>query len=153
MGPIEDLENETGVFFHYEGIDFILENEELYHEWIEKIFSKNNAHYKVINYIFCDDEYLLDVNRQYLNHDYYTDIISFPYAEHPQPVEGDIFISIERVKENSEENQTPFENELKRVMAHGILHFLGYKDKSEEEQHIMRAKEEEMITLPLSEGY
>ena len=133
--------------FFSEDIDFELSQPETYVRWINIILNAHKATGEAISYIFCSDEYLLKVNREYLNHDYYTDIISFPYAEFPQPISGDIFISIDRVKDNSLEHGTVFETELRRVMAHGLLHFLGFKDKSEEEQKLMREKEEEMIGI------
>jgi rRNA maturation RNase YbeY len=99
-----------------------------------------------INYIFCDDDYLHKINLQYLEHDTLTDIISFDYSLGNE-LHGDIFISIERVKENATDFAVDFENELKRVMVHGILHYCGYKDKSDSDAVIMRAKEEEKINM------
>ncbi|MCL4107804.1 UNVERIFIED_CONTAM: hypothetical protein GTU68_027189 [Idotea baltica] len=107
----------------------------------------NEVSLQVINYIFCSDEYLLEINQNYLKHDYYTDIISFPYSEKPSPLQGDIFISIDRVMENAKDREISFEKELLRVVSHGFLHFCGYKDKTEEEQENMRRKEEEMMQL------
>lgn len=143
-------DEESEINFYYEDIDFELPETTNYAGWISKVLVKNNASASNLNYIFCTDEYLLKINLEYLNHDYYTDIISFPYAEHPNPIEGDIFISIDRVKDNAINNKVLFDNELLRVMAHGLLHFLGYKDKTEEDQRIMRAKEEEMMALFVS---
>ena len=94
-----------------------------------------------INFIFCDDEYLLQVNNKYLKHDYYTDIISFDYSE-SKMINGDIFISIDRVLDNSKTFHKSFNNELRRVMSHGLLHFCGYKDKTDSEKALMRRKEE-----------
>ena len=99
-----------------------------------------------INYIFCDDEYLLEINQQYLDHDTLTDIISFDYCVGNE-LHGDIFISVERVRENALDFDVKFEEELLRVMAHGVLHYCGYKDKSEEDEKLMRQKEEEKIKL------
>jgi rRNA maturation RNase YbeY len=99
-----------------------------------------------LDYIFCDDEYLLKINQDYLDHDTYTDIITFPYGD-LNVIAGDIFISVERVKENAVNFRVDFELELKRVMAHGVLHLLGYGDKSEEEVLQMRLKEDEKIKL------
>ena len=115
--------------------------------WINEIIRVNNAQLKSINYIFCSDEYLLNINKEYLDHDYYTDIISFPFSESPDPIQGDIFISIDRVIENASDNKTMFEHELLRVMSHGLLHFLGYKDKSDKNKAEMRNAEDEMIRL------
>lgn len=99
-----------------------------------------------INYIFCDDEYLLKINLEYLNHDTLTDIITFDYVE-KGVLSGDIYISIERVRENSEIFSVPFEQELHRVLAHGVLHLCGYKDKSDEDAAVMRKKEDFAIQL------
>lgn len=140
-------ESQDQINFHYEDIDFSIKESNLFHEWLTQIISVNKVELEVINYIFCSDDYLLNINRTYLNHDYYTDIISFPYREAPEPIQGDVFISIDRVRENANINQVNFENELLRVMAHGLLHFIGYTDKSEEEQAIMRKKEDEMMAL------
>lgn len=99
-----------------------------------------------INYIFCDDNYILEINQKYLNHDYYTDVIGFQY-EKGIILKGDIYISIERLVDNAKINQVPFIDELIRVMIHGILHFMNYGDKTDEEIKIMRAKENEYLTL------
>ncbi|PHK27105.1 rRNA maturation factor, partial [Nostoc linckia z16] len=99
-----------------------------------------------VNYIFCDDEYLLQKNIEFLDHDTLTDIISFDYTM-GNLISGDIFISIERVADNAKDFNVPFEEELRRVMAHGILHYCGYKDKSEQDETIMREKEEEKMLL------
>jgi probable rRNA maturation factor len=100
-----------------------------------------------LNYIFCSDEYLHQMNLTYLNHDTLTDIITFDNSEAEQIIEGDIFISIDRVKENSEEFDVLFETELHRVLVHGLLHLFGYKDKSEREKVLMREKEEACLSL------
>ena len=132
-------------YFNYE-TDFELENETSYEKWISTIIQSEEKEAGEINYIFCDDDYLLKINVDYLDHDTLTDIISFDYCE-GNFLQGDIFISIERVRENAAEFNTIFEEELKRVMAHGILHYCGYKDKSEEESLAMRQKEEEKIKM------
>ena len=93
-----------------------------------------------ITVVFCSDDYLLEVNRKYLNHDYFTDIITFDYVEN-EIISGDLFISIDRIKENSGTFETSFLKELFRVVFHGVLHLNGYKDKSEEDERLMRAKE------------
>src|SRR5690606_39599380 len=99
-----------------------------------------------INYIFCDDDYLYDININYLNHNTLTDIISFDYTD-GATISGDIFISVERVKENAAELGIDFHQELLRVMAHGVLHYCGYKDKSDEDAKLMRTKEDEKIKM------
>lgn len=131
--------------FNYE-TDFELDNEILFSEWISKIIVSENKTEGEINYIFCDDEYLHKINLEYLQHDDLTDIISFDYSVGNE-LHGDIFISIERVLENADEFQVEFENELKRVMAHGVLHYAGYKDKTVKDADIMRTKENEKIAL------
>jgi probable rRNA maturation factor len=103
-----------------------------------------------INFIFCDDEYLLSLNKTHLQHDTLTDIITFRYQEHPLPLESDIYISVDRVKENACQYNVSFENELNRVMAHGLFHLLGYKDKTTAEAKIMREKEDEALALWLA---
>ena len=103
---------------------------------------KENKAIDVISFIFCSDDYLLGLNQQFLNHDTYTDIISFDYTEKGGPVKGEIYISIERVKENAMHFDTTFIYELHRVIFHGVLHLCGYKDKLKADQLVMRAKEE-----------
>lgn len=131
--------------FHYE-TDFQITSEAKYIAWIEKIISSEQKLIGELNYIFCDDAYLFKLNVDYLDHDTLTDIISFDYSDHIT-IQGDIFISVDRVKENAKEYKVSLENELRRVMSHGILHYCGYKDKTEEDTKIMRQKEEEKIAL------
>ena len=108
---------------------------------LERLIINEGFNLGEINYIFCDDNYLLEVNKEYLNHDYYTDIISFDYSENKM-ISGDIFISIDRVFENSKSFEKTFDHELRRVMFHGLLHFCGYKDKTDSEKEKMRKKED-----------
>lgn len=133
------------ISFNYES-DFSLEQEDSYASWIETIIESENKILGEISYIFCDDDYLHTINMQYLNHDTLTDIISFDYTE-GDVISGDIFVSIERVIDNANDFNVPFEEELKRVLAHGVLHYCGYKDKSNSDALIMRTKEEEKIKL------
>jgi len=133
------------ISFNYE-TDFELGNETLFSNWIAKIIESENRLEGEINYIFCDDDYLHKINLQYLNHDTLTDIISFDYSE-GNFLQGDVFISIERVQDNATDFNISLLEELKRVMAHGILHYCGYKDKSAEEEKIMRQKEEEKMKM------
>jgi len=133
------------ISFNYE-LEFQLENEEQYSSWISNVISSENKKEGDINYIFCDDEYILEINKQYLDHDYYTDIISFDYSVGNE-LHGDIFVSIERVRENAIEFEVTFDEELKRVLAHGVLHYCGYNDKTEEEELLMRSKEDEKIKM------
>ena len=133
------------ISFNYES-DFSLEQEDVYASWIETIVESENKILGEISYIFCDDEYLHTINMQYLNHDTLTDIISFDYTE-GDIISGDIFVSIERVEDNAKDFNVSFDEELKRVLAHGVLHYCGYKDKSDSDALIMRSKEEEKIKL------
>jgi rRNA maturation RNase YbeY len=133
------------ISFNYEN-EFELSNEEQLSNWISSVIVSEDKKEGEINYIFCDDEYLLGLNEQYLNHDTLTDIISFDYSVGKE-LHGDIFISTERVLENAAEFKVSFEEELKRVMVHGVLHYCGYKDKSEEDEKLMRSKEDEKIKM------
>lgn len=113
---------------------------------IETVLANENRTLGEVNYIFCSDEYLLNINKQYLNHDYYTDVISFDYSE-DGIISGDIFISVDTVKDNAKEYEVEFEKELARVMVHGVLHFIGYKDKTDEDAKLMRQKENQYLPL------
>lgn len=113
---------------------------------IEIVLANENRTLGEVNYIFCSDEYLLNINKQYLNHDYYTDVISFDYSE-DGIISGDIFISVDTVKDNAKEYEVEFEKELARVMVHGVLHFIGYKDKTDEDAKLMRQKENQYLPL------
>ena len=133
------------ISFNYES-DFNLDDETVYADWLSKVISSEIKNEGEINYIFCDDDYLLEINQQYLDHDTLTDIISFDYSIGNE-LHGDIFISIERVRENAQDYSVSFEEELKRVMVHGVLHYCGYKDKSEQDENLMREKEEEKMKM------
>ncbi|WKW45967.1 rRNA maturation RNase YbeY [Myroides sp. JBRI-B21084] len=133
------------VIFNYE-TTFTLENEAIYEEWIDAIIESEDKEAGEINYIFCDDEYLHKINLEYLQHDTLTDIISFDYCI-GDLISGDIFISVERIEENAKEYEVSFQNELLRVMSHGVLHYCGYKDKTEEDAQLMRLKEQEKINM------
>lgn len=118
--------------------------------WIKSCIEKRNGELRDLNYIFCNDDYILDINRQYLNHDYFTDIISFDYSEYDYEtqktlVSGDLFISLDTVRSNSQLIGVEFEEELHRVIIHGVLHLLGFKDKTEQEEKEMRKEEEECL--------
>ncbi len=131
--------------FNYE-TDFELNNEAQFSNWISRILVSENKKEGEINYVFCDDEYLLKLNIEHLQHDTLTDIISFDYSLGNE-LSGDIFISVERVKYNANDFNVTFDEELKRVMAHGVLHFCGFKDKTDSDSEIMRNKEDEKIKL------
>lgn len=134
------------ISFQNLSISFKLQNKQHIKNWIKSVAEKEKKQVGNINYIFCNDEELLDVNIKHLNHDTYTDIITFDYSE-AKKIHGDIFISVERVLENSSKFKTTFDNELSRVMIHGILHLCGYKDKSKKDAELMREKENSYIKL------
>jgi rRNA maturation RNase YbeY len=131
--------------FNYEN-DFNLDNEEAIADWLSAVIVSEKKNEGEINYIFCDDDYLHKINLEYLNHDTLTDIISFDYTMGNE-LNGDIFVSVERVQDNANDFDVSFEEELKRVLVHGVLHFCGYKDKGEEDERLMRLKEDEKIAM------
>lgn len=133
------------ISFNYE-TDFELNNETAFIKWVSLIITSENKKEGDINYVFCDDNYLQKINMEYLQHDTLTDIISFDYSLGNE-LHGDIFISVEMVRENAVDYNVSFDEELKRVMSHGILHYCGYKDKTEKDSEIMRNKEDEKIVL------
>ncbi len=113
--------------------------------WLSKVCIAEDKELGDVNLIFCSDNYLLELNVKHLEHDYYTDIITFDYSE--ETISGDLFISIDRVEDNANSYKVPFSEELNRVIAHGVLHLIGYGDKSEEEAATMRIKESEALKL------
>jgi probable rRNA maturation factor len=125
---------------------FNLQNEAKTTTWIERVVVSEGFVIGEINYIFCDDTYLNHINKEFLKHDSFTDIISFDYSLGKQ-INGDIYISIDRVLDNAEKYNVTFENELRRVMIHGVLHYMGYKDKTTEEKKVMRLKENSTVYL------
>mgnify|MGYP001386845440 FL=1 len=131
-------------FFYENTEEKIQENLKI---WIEKIIISEEKKIGEINYIFCDDEYLLKINQDFLDHDYYTDIITFDQVR-GKTISGEIFVSLQRIKDNASLISKNYEEEKKRVIAHGVLHLCGYKDKTEEQQKIMRAKEDFYLSLP-----
>jgi probable rRNA maturation factor len=130
------------IHFFNEDVDFKVPNPRKTKTWLKGIINSEGYELNQLNYVFCSDEYLLNINRQYLDHDFYTDIITFDSSENKGIVEGDIFISIERVQENANDLNKTFEDELRRVLAHGILHLVGYDDIEDEQELEMRAKED-----------
>lgn len=131
--------------YHYE-TEFDLENIKEYTSWINTIVVSEDVHLGDLSYIFCSDEYLIKLNQKYLGHDTYTDIVTFNYSEE-DVISGEIYISVDRVKENAVKFKEDFNKELRRVMAHGVLHLLGYNDKSKNEKEEMRTKEDEKINM------
>ena len=131
--------------FHYQKVEAI-ESEVLFSVWLDKVAQSEGFTVGDLTYIFCNDDYLLELNKTYLKHDTLTDIITFDYVS-GTVVSGDIFISLERLLENAEAFNDTFENERLRVMAHGLLHLMGFNDKCPEDQSIMRKKENEKIKM------
>ncbi|MGA0556880.1 rRNA maturation RNase YbeY [Larkinella sp. VNQ87] len=131
--------------FFTEDIKFTLSEKTPTRQWLTARAKAEGFSVGELNYIFCSDEYLLQVNREYLDHDYYTDIITFDNSEDENRLEGDIFISIDRVRDNARQLNVPDEQELRRVLAHGLLHLCGYGDKTDDEALVMRQKEDESL--------
>tara|TARA_R110002051_G_scaffold127250_2_gene200936 strand:- start:7655 stop:8074 length:420 start_codon:yes stop_codon:yes gene_type:complete len=131
--------------FNYE-TDFELKSETNYVDWLSRVIVSENKLIGNLSFIFCSDEYLLDINLKYLDHDTFTDIITFDYCIGNE-ISGDIFISIDRIKDNADSFNVSFDSELLKVMAHGVLHLMGYKDKKERDISVMRNKEDEKTKL------
>ncbi len=131
------------VSFHFEDVAFDLPDQQALTDWLVDVAAREGKDFYEVNYIFCSDEHLRGINVEYLDHDYYTDVITFPLSE--DSVHGDIFISSERVDDNARTEGVPFLYELCRVMLHGVLHLAGYGDKTPEEEALMRRKEEEYL--------
>ncbi|MDZ4668663.1 MAG: rRNA maturation RNase YbeY [bacterium] len=115
--------------------------------WLMSVSMSHKAEIKELSFNFCSDEYILEMNKEHLNHDYYTDIITFDMGEPGGAIEGDIYISIDRVKENAKLNNTKYDMELNRVMAHGLLHLIGFQDKTIDQQKEMRLAEDGALKL------
>lgn len=128
------------ILFFSEEVELPEVNQVKVSEWIQDTIKKEDAKYESINIVFCSDEFLLRLNKEHLAHDYFTDIITFQYEK--DPIEGELFISLDRVIENAKDRKIPFLTELHRVIIHGVLHMIGYGDKSEEEQKTIRSKED-----------
>ena len=133
--------------FFPEEIDFKISQPQKTSKWIKTVSQSEGYKIGDLNYIFCSDDYLLEINKQYLEHDYYTDIITFDNSEEEGKLEGDIYVSIDRVKDNAEVLGIDFETELRRVLIHGLLHLIGYEDSDDSLKTIMRAKEDECLLL------
>jgi probable rRNA maturation factor len=132
----------AGIGFHNQDISFKLPNPRKTTLWIKSAIKNEGFGLNQVNYIFCSDEYLREMNIEYLNHKTYTDIITFDNSDEKGQIEGDIFISIDRVRENAIKLKTEFPDELRRVLIHGILHLIGYSDKSSRKKAEMRKKED-----------
>lgn len=135
------------IIFFNEDVDFKFQGKNNFKAWLKKVADKEGFKIKDLNYIFCSDEYLHKINVDYLDHDTLTDIITFDNSEDESTIEGDIFVSIERVKENSQTLNTVFEEEIKRVVIHGLLHLCGHDDHSIEEKVEMRRLESKYISI------
>ena len=133
-------EPEIPVSFHFEDVDFDLPDEQKLTDWLLGVAESEGKPFVEVTYIFCSDERLREMNVEFLDHDYYTDVITFPYAD--DAVHGDVFISSERVADNAQTLKVPFEHELCRVLVHGVLHLAGYLDKTEEAERVMRERED-----------
>jgi rRNA maturation RNase YbeY len=134
------------ISFHNEDIAFVLPQKRLYKQWIEQTALSHGKTIGELTYLFCSDEYLLEMNKTYLQHDYYTDIITFDYSEENK-ISGDLFISVERVKDNALKIGVSLQNEMQRVVIHGVLHLCGFKDKEKTDVQIMRKMEEKALLL------
>lgn len=137
--------SQNKIHFHFQSKAFSLKNRRLLKQYILDLFKSEGRSAEAVNYIFCTDDFLLEVNRQYLNHDFYTDIVTFDLSAKDGKIVSDIFISIDRVRENSTLYKVTFVRELHRVIFHGALHLVGYKDKSAKQTKQMRLKEDEYL--------
>lgn len=131
--------------FFNEDVPYKLLQKRVISQWLKKQAEQEGYSVGDLNYIFCSDEHVLQVNRDYLQHDYYTDIITFDQSEEEELIEGDIFVSVDRVADNASQLAITAEQEMRRVLAHGMLHLCGYGDKTDEEEAHMRAKEDEWL--------
>ncbi len=132
----------SAIAFHVaEDIKLPIKNKPAYRQWILDTAQAEQKSIDFVNYIFCTDEYLKDINIKYLNHDYYTDIITFPYRE-DEVIQSDMYISVDRVADNAKAYGVPFEVELRRVMIHGLLHLIGYDDHEDSDIAVIRSKED-----------
>ncbi len=132
------------VEFYFEDVQFDF-NQAIIREWILLVIEGHQKSLKQVQIIFCTDEFLLDINQKYLQHDYYTDIISFPYSV--SPIEGELYISVERIRENALLFKVSFEQELHRVIIHGILHLIGFKDETPKEKQDIQMAEDEALKI------
>lgn len=139
--------SKASINFFTEDTNYILKNKRKIKAWIASAITTEGYTLQELNFILCSDEYLLRINQDYLNHDTYTDVITFDSSEELKTIAGDIFISIERVKENASEIKIPAIDELCRVMIHGTLHLLGYKDKTKSAKRLMTAREDHYLSL------
>jgi rRNA maturation RNase YbeY len=137
----------SSIRFFSEEITFKLKNPRKTAHWVKSVIKKERRELAGLNYIFCADEYLRHINKQFLGNNTYTDIVTFNYNPSPTELEGEIYISIDRVTENAKTFSSDFESELHRVIIHGVLHLIGYKDKTKSEKALMRKKEDSYLSL------
>lgn len=142
--------NTPNIYFHFL-TEFPLRERTRLKTFLPNLFKKEKKHLTELQYIFCSDDYLLDINKKYLDHDYYTDIITFDLSEPGQPTRGEIYISVDRVRDNARSFGTSLKKELHRVIFHGALHLCGYRDKSQQEEKLMRKMEDHYLKLYFSE--
>lgn len=135
------------ILFHSLDSSFLLINKRLTKAWLNKVIQEEGSKAGDINIVFCSSDYLLEMNRHFLHHDYFTDVITFPYESPSGSISGDVFIDVETVKTNAQGYHVSFENELSRVMVHGVLHLLGYLDATPEEAAQIHAKEDTYLQL------
>jgi rRNA maturation RNase YbeY len=141
------MTSKSKVYFFFDSVNHNLKNRSRIKQAVELIFRKEKKKLDHLNYIFCSDTALLSINKQYLKHNYYTDIITFDLSEDKDKVSGEIYISVDRVRENAAISKNPFSKELLRVIFHGAFHLCGYRDKKRKEERIMKEKEEYYLTL------
>lgn len=134
------------ISYYFEETDFVFKGKAKNNAWLRLVAESEIRRIGNISIIFCSDNYILDINRKYLEHDYFTDIITFDYCEGDR-LSGDLFISVDSVRENAVEYKTEFRDELNRVMVHGILHLIGYDDYTDEDIAVMRSKENYYLSL------
>lgn len=139
--------SQPAIHFFSEDIDFNLRKKLQVRQWIKQTILSEGKRLGELNFIFCSDSYLLEINKQYLDHDTYTDIVTFDNSIEPGKITGDIFISIDRIRENARNFKVSETNELHRVIIHGVLHLLGYKDKSKPDKLLMTQKEDKYLSL------
>lgn len=134
------------IHYHFEDTDFVFKGKQRNNRWLKLAAESEIRRIGDINIIFCSDNYILDINQRFLSHDYFTDIITFDYCEGDY-LSGDLFISVDSVRENAVEYNQEFDTELARVMVHGILHLIGYDDHNQADQRQMRSKEDYYLSL------
>lgn len=135
------------IHFFSEDISFTLKEKNKVRNWIKNTIRSEGKKLKELNFIFCSDAYLLEINKQYLNHDTFTDIVTFDNSESPDLIIGDVFISIERTRENASKYKVAEKDELHRIIIHGTLHLIGYKDKTKSDKSLMTEKEDHHLAM------